>query len=370
MLTGRQRIRVLILCMIFVFAVPALINQLAIVLNLDINPTDINLYQNANTVEYLYENGSLGHSSRLTLDINVPETKDITTVTATLDSVEITFQVNYTTGHWIDNGVSTSNFTIFWILVQNPMLHGWEFALFENTSIVDPVGLLGPVNATYTLIIGEKKVYWDVYPGMDGAQFSFVINIYDASNVKVGDGLMDSTCGFLEILQGGPNNARIEVISPGNFQVSRNRYMMLWWGLVFTIALPITCFLLMRWRGSDKEVAEEFALLLAVGTSATFIDITIDVWFYARLGYTGMIILHFAAVIGYALVCIRLKYGVKWVIPAFLEVAFIFSITQFVGDPYVPHITAFLGLIVTYLAMLFRSGIDKKKYDGKLDFII
>ena len=83
-----------------------------------------------------------------------------------------------------------------------------------------------------------------------------------------------------------------------------------------------------------------------------------------------MLILHLATLVCYALVCVRLKYGLKWVLPAFLEVAFIFAMTNFVGDPYVPHITAFLGLIVTYFAMLFRSSIDKKKYDDKLEFII
>ncbi|MHA1266645.1 MAG: hypothetical protein ACTSRS_15525 [Candidatus Helarchaeota archaeon] len=368
MLSGRQRIGVILICMVFVFVIPALINQLALSLNLSINPTDINLYQTSNRVEYLYENGSFGYSSTLVLDISVPESKDITTVTATLDGVPRTFQTEYSTGYWIDNGTPTMNYTIFWILVQNPMIHGWDFALFENTSVVDPVGLIGPANTTYTLVIGEKKVYWDVYPRMDGAQFSFVIEIYDSSNVKVAEGLMDSTCGFLEILEGGSTHSRIEVLTPGNFQVSRNRYQMLIWGLAFTIAIPLVCLGVMKWRKSENT--EEFVLLTAVGCSATLVDITVDVWFYARLGYDGMMILHFSLLIAYALVCIRLKYGVKWVLPAFLEIAFIFAMTSFVGDPYVPHITAFMGLIVTYFAMLFRSSIDKKEYTNKLDFIL
>lgn len=78
----------------------------------------------------------------------------------------------------------------------------------------------------------------------------------------------------------------------------------------------------------------------------------------------------FPTLVGYALVCIRLKCGLKWVLPAFLEVAFLFVMTRFVGDSYIPHITAFMGLLVTYFAMLFRNNIDKKKHDEKLDFIL
>jgi hypothetical protein len=369
MLSSKKRIFILLLAVI-TFAIPALINQMAIILNLDVNPTDINLYQNNNTVEYLYENGTYGQTSKLTLQITANATTGITTVIADLDGSIKNYQCNYTTGYWLDNGTSTGNFTIFWILVQNPMTHGWEFALFENCSVVDPIGLIGSAGAIYTLVIGEKKVYWDVPTALDGAQFSFEITLYDSDMIKVADGFMDSTCGFLEILQGGPTNARIEVISPGNFQISRNRYIMLTWGLVFAIALPVACFAVMKWKKVDKHQIEEITLLAAVGTSATIIDIDIDVWFYARLGFEGMLLLHFIAVVCYALICIRLKYGIKWCLLGLMEILFVFAMTEFVGDPYVPHLTAFMGLSLTFFALVFRSGIDKKKYEDKLDFII
>lgn len=370
MLSSKKRIFILLL-VILVFAIPALINQLATSLNLSVNPTNINLYQSKrNTVLYSYENGTYGYSSNLTLQIDANVTSGITTVTANLGELLKSYQCNYTTGCWLDNGTPTNNYTIFWILVKNPMLNGWEFALFENTSVVDPIGIIGPAGTIYTLVIGRKVVYWDVAPAEDGAQFSFKISLYDSKMIKVADGIMDSTCGFLEILQGGQNNARIEVISPGNFQISRNRYIMLTWGLVFAIGLPLASFAVLKWKKVDKNEIEEFTLLVAVGASATIIDIDLDVWFYARFGFEGMLLIHFIAVVCYALICIRLKYGIKWCLLGLMEILFVFAMTEFVGDPYVPHLTAFMGLSLTFFAMIFRSGIDKKKYDDKLDFII
>jgi hypothetical protein len=369
MLNSRNKILILLLA-ILVFAIPALINQLATSLNLKVNPTNINLYQSNTTVEYLYENGTYGISSTLTLQIDANVTSKITKITVNLGGSIRSYYCNYTTGCWLDNGTPTANYTIFWILVQNPMLHGWEFALFKNTSVVDPIGLIGPTGAIYTLIIGRKIVYWDVAPAEDGAQFSFEITLYNSELIKVADGIMDSTCGFLEILQGGPNNARIEIASPGSFQISRNRYIMLTWGLVFAIGLPIASFAFMKWKKVEKNKIEEFTLLVAVGSSATIIDIDLDVWFYARLGFEGMLLVHFITIVCYALICVRLKYGIKWCILGFMEILYVFAITKFVGDPYVPHLTAFMGLLLTFLAMVFRSGIDKKNYDDKLDFVI
>jgi len=67
---------------------------------------------------------------------------------------------------------------------------------------------------------------------------------------------------------------------------------------------------------------------------------------------------------------LRLKYGLKWSFPAFIEVAFVWCMNFAVGDPYVPHITASMGLFITFFMMVFRSGLEKRGYDGVIDIII
>ena len=92
-------------------------NQIAIMLNLSVNPRDIKLFQTTTTISYEYENGIYGHSSSLTLDIDAT---DLTTATvkSTLDGVERNWEVDYDTGYYKD----TNRYTIFWIYVTNPML--------------------------------------------------------------------------------------------------------------------------------------------------------------------------------------------------------------------------------------------------------
>ena len=102
MLNSRNKILILLLA-ILVFAIPALINQLATSLNLKVNPTNINLYQSNTTVEYLYENGTYGISSTLTLQIDANVTSKITKITVNLGGSIRSYYCNYTTGCWLDN---------------------------------------------------------------------------------------------------------------------------------------------------------------------------------------------------------------------------------------------------------------------------
>ena len=345
------------------------LNQLFIVINSPFNPTNIKLYQTTTTVSYSWNNGTLGHSSQLTLDITAGSSGTFTSVKAKLGDTEINYNIDYNSGEFIDINQKSGNYTIFWIPVNNPMLNPWALKLFESTSVIDPVGLIGPVNASYTLVMGEEKVYWDTPQGLDGAQFSFVIRLYDSNNTKVAEGLMDSTCGFLELFDGGSNQASITIISAGVFAVSRNRYNVLLWTPIIAAISCIVVMILMKKREVAKEIQEEVMLILGIAISVVMVDIVIDVWFYSWLGMNGMLLLHLGLAALYSLICIRLGYGIKWAYPAFLEVAFVFVMNLFVGDPYVPHITAFMGLFAAYLAILFRSGIPKRYNRSKYNLL-
>ncbi len=367
MLNSKQRLTVLILGTL-VFVVPALINQILILTNSPLNPTNVNLYQTSTTIKYVYEPGEKDPDEKtLEFDITADEDKGVTEVEGSLDKHEFKYKVDYETGEILNKD---DTYTLFWIPVTNPMLSGWNYKDEVEYDVMDTIGLLGVVNEKYTLIVGEPKVYWDVPPKLAGAQFSFVIELFDENDTKVADGLMDSTCGFLEILEGGKNNIKLTIESPGNFAISRNRNQMLLWGIVCGIAFPIVAFFVLKKKGVDKKTTEEFVLMLAVGSSVVLVDIDIDVWFYAALGQTTVMILHLGLCVAYMLICLRLKIGIKWAFPAFLEVAFVFAMTNFVGDPYVPHITAFMGLYASYLAMLFASGMEKRGYESKLDIFV
>ncbi|MHA1147899.1 MAG: hypothetical protein ACTSR8_06605 [Promethearchaeota archaeon] len=369
MLDSKKRILILIIGML-VFAVPAIINQVFILVNSPLNPTDINLWQTETEIVYSYNDGDKDSKDK-ELSFEISHKNDIAEVKGNVDDNKFNFEVDKDSGHYIDGGDETKKYTIFYIPVENPMLTAGDFEKEDEYDVVDPIGLIGFAGQEFTLIVGEKKVYWDTSPQMKGAQFSFVIHLYDENDTKVAEGLMDSTAGFLEILQGGPTNNRIEIIDPGAYMVSRNRDNMMLFALIIGIPLPFVIYILLvkkfEW---DQEEAEEFAELSALAAIVSIVDIDYDVWFYSVGGEDMWYALHFIMLGVFALVCLRQKYGLKYIFPAFLEIAFIFAMTTFVGDFYAPHITAFMGLYMSYLAILFRSGINKRDYDDKLDILI
>jgi len=371
LLSAKKRLAILLIGALALI-VPVVINQALILVDSPLNPTEISLYQANTKITFTYESGKYGHADTLELTIIPPADPQtgFTSVLAEFEDKQINFECDYETGKLVLDDSVSEYYTLFYIPIVNPMLTLGD--PFEQTEfqVMDVLGLFGPIDEIYKLRIGERRVYWEVNPELDGAQFSFEIFLYDANDFKVAGGLMDSTCGLLELIEGGSNNAKLTILSPGSYEISRNRYNVLWWGLLISIPLPFVCYIILRKKGTEKEEAIEFSLLVGVAVSVVIIDIIIDVWFYARFGRSAMIYMHLIAAICYALICLYLRYGIKWSYPAFLEVAFLFSMTTFVGDPYVPHLTAFMGLFVSYLAMLFRSGFDKKGYDSKLDIIV
>ncbi len=366
MLNAKQRMSILILSFL-VLIVPGIINQVLILVNSPLNRTDVNLYQTSTTIKYEYEPGEkYPEEKTLEFDINADEDKGVTEVEGSLDKHEFKYKVDYDTGEVLDE---KETYTLFWIPVKNPMLTGGQYKGEAECEVKDTIGLLGDVDEKYTLVVGENKVWWDVPPALSGAQLSFAIELFDENDTKVADGLMDATCGFLEIIEGGKDNIKLTIVSPGNFAISRNRNNMLPWGILCAIVIPIAAFFVTKKKGFDKQTQEEFVLLLVVGCSVMLVDFDVDIWFYAALGRTAMLLLHVGMLVFYNLICMKLKIGLKWAYPAFIEIMFVFIMSNLVGDPYVPLMTAAMGLFASFLAMLFACGSEKRSYETKLEIL-
>jgi hypothetical protein len=216
--------------------------------------------------------------------------------------------------------------------------------------------LIGPQNANYTAIVDRKTVYWALDASLQGAQFSFIVTFYNTTTNEVaGVAMYDSTCGMLFTLNGGSPYVDVKLLET-SYLISRNRFTVIPWAIGVFAALPIVAYILMkkRWK-LENETINEVVLLLGAGGAAFCIDVYYDVWFYAILGFEGSLLLHLGVTVGFGLLCLYKKYNLKCITPAILELAFVISMVVFVGDDYVPHLTAFWGLIISWLIMLYMS---------------
>ena len=98
------------------------------------------------------------------------------------------------------------------------------------------------------------------------------------------------------------------------------------------------------------------AVLIALGEAAIAVDIHVDVWFYAKLGsFEANLLLH-GIILGVMFaVCIWKKYGIKWIIPGLLEFGYLIGMS-YADTSYVPYLTAFMGLLISWIFMLVASG--------------
>jgi len=321
------------------------INRIAVELN--INPKDPLLFENNYVARFHYNNGTTDQTIILT----------VTDVESSWANVSI--QVGDKTV-WIQpsrDGLIQGRYTIFWLHVINPQfqsIFGEEPGTAFN--VTDPIGLIGPQNANYTAIIDRRTVYWALDAPLQGAQFSFIVTFYRTDNNEVaGVAMYDSTCGMLFTLNGGSPYVDVKLLET-SYLISRNRFIVFPWAIGIFAGLTIVAYILMKkhWK-LENETINEVVLLLGAGGVAFCIDVYYDVWFYAVLGFEGSMLLHFGATVGFGLLCLYKKYNLKCIMPAIFELAFVISMVGFVGDNFVPHLTAFWGLIFSWFIMLYMS---------------
>lgn len=238
-------------------------------------------------------------------------------------------------------------------------------------NITDPSGILGPKNANYTYIIQGVSNYWADFdqPFIHGAQASLLISIIDENGTHVAKGIIDLTCGMLwelEISSGGSlGTLRIR---DTNYAISRNRFAALPTSIIVAIVGPIVIFFV-TWKVPSfklpKEEQTEFLALLAVGGAVILLDIMVDVWLYAPLTYPGILALHVILTGVLALICIWKKYGLKWITPALLELGFVTVINFAVKEPLYPAMCAAMGLLASWLCIVYASGYKRIKSTTK-----
>ena len=370
MISTKKRILLILLpsIAILIGGIPTVIARIG---NLGTNVHDPLFFDRAMYVKYRYDNGTLDTGE---LSIKVTDVGSTTsTVKATVNGASQTFTVTHD-GFFVDGDKTTSNQTFFWIHIVDTDTLGSEFIpqIGKTHQIIDPIGIFGIVNQEFNLTTTGFVNYWSTEPAIDGAQasISFIIT---KNGQTVAEGIMDRTCGLIFKMQISAGSYRtLEIIST-NYDISRNRWSSFFTVLAAVIALPIVAYIVFwktkRFNIEDKEERIELSILLGVGTTAIFVDIWIDVWFYARLGsYWGNFILHACCTGAFLAICIWKKYGLKAVIPAILELGFVTGMS-FADNNYVPYLTAFMGLMMSWIFMVILSGYkphESRSLKGKI----
>ncbi|MDD1777471.1 MAG: hypothetical protein LUQ65_04820, partial [Candidatus Helarchaeota archaeon] len=277
-------------------------------------------------------------------------------------------------GRYIDGDRVTNNYSIFWVHIIVAGSGGSEVIqnVGRNFSIFDTIGILGTPNTEYKLTITDTYVYWPEEAGLQGAQFSLIFEVRSLTGVLVASGEMDMTCGMLFHLEIGTNDGlkTLKLIDT-TYDISRNRLSGIPWIIGVCIATPCIVFLYSHYRKKEEmPLTIETTFLVAAGGAVLLVDFFIDIWMYAPLGFAGNLLLH-AGVVGiFAAFCLWKQYGFKWVIPGILEIAYVGVMVLATGDSYVPHLTAFMGLTVTWLVMLYASGVPHPQSKSKLGKLV
>jgi hypothetical protein len=339
----------------------------------DLNVEGENIYQYDGMMEYMYRNGTKGHEETLSLDINPDSDGDYSEVEVSLGGSTVSaYTCNQTTGFLKD----TNRYTIFWILVPNylqSILSGEVFTggvLGSEFDLIDPVGLIGGGNDTYTLEIVDRGGFLIGDSDIGGGQGSFEFIIYDDHDVKVGEGVVDATTGVLMHFDG---NVELILDDAGAFPISKNRNAMIWIAIGTAIITPILAFVvivLSQFLGFKypKEEAEDIAILIALGGLAILMDLFMNVWFSSLFGFEYTILTSILALAVFAVACVKMNINIKWCFPALSEIALLLLFKIFAGIAFFAYASiAIMGFITTFIMLVFRRGLIKN--DGLSDDI-
>ncbi|MFX0150337.1 MAG: hypothetical protein ACFFAJ_06130 [Candidatus Hodarchaeota archaeon] len=371
MVLNKKTRRTVILLVVGIAACSFLINQLLLEIKGmigDINPKDIYLFQKDYTSVYRYEPGIRDVQQELILTSTVLN-ETHTNVTIEYDNKIESF-LSHPNGTVYQDGVIQGNYSIWWIYVPNVlMMFGANAG--DKFSVIDPTGFLGKVNWPYDLVVTRKRTYWPndlELSNLLGAQSSFDAKLYNNSDDRlIAKMTFDITCGIIEVWEGFYSPIELTLKST-NFPMSRNRIT----GIIIESTLGsiiiLVTFTLMsvswnnqflsRFTWVSKEERNEITLLLIAGVIAIIIEM-IDIWFYLPLGLFGNIGLHAGYTVFLGFICWKQRYRYQWLVPSFLEIGFILALNFVTGDPYVPPLTAFMGSTISWIALVWASGIEK-----------
>nr|MDO8115221.1 hypothetical protein [Candidatus Sigynarchaeota archaeon] len=222
------------------------------------------------------------------------------------------------------------------------------------------------------LVVERRLTYWPSEPelvGLSGAQASILCTLWDKTSSRLISRIVfDVTCGVVETWEGSQAEFITLTLLNTNFPISRNRFVFLASEAILAVVLCMVIIFILKF--SKKAVSlqpkqrEEIVTLYIAGAAAMVLE-AIDIWFYLYPGKAGMLLIHIAFTVAAGIICWRHKYGYRWLLPSILEIAFVFSLSGFTGDPYVPSLTAFMGSTITWLCLLWASGITKHVDDDE-----
>jgi hypothetical protein len=349
-----------------------LFNQAAIALEipgLDLNKKDVYFFEKDYAARYKFENGTKNVATTLTLSSHLIN-ETCTNVTIQHDG-SVQWFLAHPNGTVYQGNELQGNYSIWWIYIPNElMLLGINAG--ESFNVIDPTGFLGIVGRAYTLTVEKKLTYWPSEPelmALSGAQASLACNLWDkATNELVSRIIFDVTCGIIETWEGSQSKFIRLTMTETTFPISRNRFVILPCAIVLGICIGVFIALLLKYHKKAKSIEakqrEEILSLYVIGAAAMLIEI-IDIWFYLYPGVVGMFLIHIFFTVGAGIACWRQNYGYKWLLPSILEIAFVFALSGFTGDPIVPSITAFMGSTITWLCLIWASGYEKHVDDGE-----
>ncbi|MHA1696416.1 MAG: hypothetical protein ACTSUG_14205 [Candidatus Helarchaeota archaeon] len=373
--------RLLILILVLSAALGAFVyNQIMIKLPFGPNQEDPKFFETNRYAYFYYNNGTMGQTNDLVLSVTstvINQTHSNVTIKIG-NKIQGSFFVN-PNGIVYQNGKLKGNYSIWWVHISNPLLQltsGFGIQPGAIFKVIDPTGFMGPAGSNYTAIVEKRLVWWPssqkLWPIL-GAQASFQIAIYDSSKNKVVIAKLDLTCGLIETWDGGVGSRKTLTLFQTDYPISRNRltaFPALWViGSILIVATYI--FMRVNWQNKylkrvhlNSEKRNDTTLLLTAGLIAVGIEF-VDIWFYVPLGLAGNLYLHLGFIGFLAIICYIQKKRFVWLIPAFLEVAFVFAINFGVGEPYVPSLTAFMGSTISWLCLLWVSKHDNDWSEGK-----
>ncbi|TXT60474.1 MAG: membrane protein of unknown function [Promethearchaeota archaeon] len=353
---GWKTVLIIFLIVATSYLIPIAIDYISTFIGTAYNPTNPNIYKYSNEIIYNYRNGTKGEYSTLKISSKPDQSKEYTSVIVELnDNLLITYECEYNSGYM----KNTETYSIFWVFTLNNLLDPLGILLeSDEIKVMDPVGILGKVNETYSMVFEEKTVIYDVAPMLFGAQYSFEVELFNSNDRKLGSAIIDSTSGILEIVDG---TIDLELINPGIYPMSRHR-LTIFGILLFTVVLfPVGVYLYYKYHKKfEKEDYLALTSLVAMGTSSVMIDFILDVWMYAFFGIIFMYSLHIIFAIVYALLSHQfLKVNPIWITPLLIEMIFPIALTLHAGVPFYPALLVGVGSFSSFLFILFRVGQKK-----------
>lgn len=352
---------------IFVIIAPALID-------FGFNVQDPLYFDRELSSQYTYDNGE----DEVDLDFDVKDVgEDTSELEVNIDGDKETLEYTHD-GYYIDpdTDAETKKQSIFWVHIveEGTRSEGKDYT-GEKFEVFDPLGILGTPEKRYTYKITEADVFWaENEASLHGAQFSLLFEIENENGTRVGRGEMDKTCGMVFRLEVG--QYRLNLVET-NYDISRNRLAAIAPMIIMMIAMPLAIFGYFHfYLGKKREIIEskedllDMVFLTAFGQVTFAVDIFIDVWMYAPIGFIGKLILN-SCIIGVGILFSLYRgYKIKWLIPAIMEILFLLPMVGYVGDPYAPHITAFMGLTFSFLFLVWITGYERQESKSKLGKII